>query len=84
MLKTIIALVILAFIIRILFIFQGVVSFHYDMARNAFVAEQIWKDNDLKILGPLVFSGGWNRPGSRSLPDSVSAHVLTNQDCQNS
>lgn len=42
----------MAFILRILFIPQGAVSFHYDMARDAYVAQQIWKDRDLKILGP--------------------------------
>lgn len=35
-----------------MFIFSGGVSFHYDMARDAFEARQIWKDHHLKILGP--------------------------------
>lgn len=47
-----IALVVLAFILRVLFIFQGGVSFHYDMARDAYEAQQIWKTGHLKILGP--------------------------------
>lgn len=58
MLKTIITLVILAFIIRILFIFQGGVSFHYDMARDAYEAQQIWRDHNLKILGPPTSTPG--------------------------
>lgn len=53
----IILLVILAFILRILFIFQGSVSFHYDMARDAFMALQIW-NGDLKILGPPTSTPG--------------------------
>lgn len=52
MFKIIFIIVILAFILRVLFIFSGGVSFHYDMARDAFEARQIWKDRDLKILGP--------------------------------
>lgn len=52
MLRITIVLVILAFILRILFIFQGGISFHYDMARDAFEARQIWKEGHLKILGP--------------------------------
>lgn len=48
----ILALIILAFVIRVLFVPQGAVSFHYDMARDAFIAEQIWKEHNLKIIGP--------------------------------
>lgn len=51
-------LVILAFIFRILFIFQGGVSFHYDMARDAFIAQQIWQFHDLKIIGPPTSAPG--------------------------
>lgn len=51
-------LVILAFFLRVLFVPQGSVSFHYDMARDAFVAEQIWKNYDLKILGPPTSTAG--------------------------
>ena len=51
-------LVILAFVLRILFIFQGGVSFHYDMARDAYEAEQIWKNHNLKILGPPTSTPG--------------------------
>src|SRR3989344_2586488 len=53
MLKWVIfGLVVLAFILRILFIFQGGLSFHYDMARDGFEAQQIWKNYHFKILGP--------------------------------
>ena len=58
MIKAIFVLVILAFIIRILFIYQGGVSFHYDMARDAYEAEQIWKNHDLKVLGPPTSTSG--------------------------
>ncbi len=58
MFKVIFIFVILAFLIRILFIFQGGVSFHYDMARDAFEAQQIWSDHHLKILGPPTSSPG--------------------------
>ncbi|MBI2196408.1 hypothetical protein HYU45_02230 [Candidatus Daviesbacteria bacterium] len=58
MFKTIFVLIVLAFIIRILFIFQGGVSFHYDMARDAFEAREIWKDHNLKILGPSTSTPG--------------------------
>lgn len=58
MFKTVFTFVILAFIIRILFIPQGGVSFHYDMARDAFEAQQIWKKGHLKILGPPTSTPG--------------------------
>lgn len=58
MIKVIFVLIILAFIIRILFIYQGGVSFHYDMARDAFEAQQIWKYHNLKILGPPTSTPG--------------------------
>lgn len=58
MFKLILTLVVLAFIIRILFIFQGGVSFHYDMARDAYEAQKIWKDGHLKILGPPTSTPG--------------------------
>lgn len=54
----IIILIILAFILRILFIFDGAVSFHYDMARDAFMALQIWSEGNLKILGPPTSTPG--------------------------
>ncbi len=60
MLKWGILLVILAFVLRILFIFQGGVSFHYDMSRDAFEAQQIWKGGHLKILGPPTSTPGLN------------------------
>lgn len=58
MFKAIFIFIILAFVIRVLFIFQGGVSFHYDMARDAFAAEQIWKNRHLKILGPPTSTPG--------------------------
>lgn len=58
MLKGIIFLVILGFLLRIVFIFQGGVSFHYDMSRDAFVAQQIWKEKDFKLIGPPTSTPG--------------------------
>lgn len=58
MFKAIFVLLVLAFILRILFIFQGGVSFHYDMARDAFEAEKIWENAHLKILGPPTSTPG--------------------------
>lgn len=49
---------ILAIILRTLFVWQGAVSFHYDMARDAFVAGKIWQDYDLKIIGPPTSTPG--------------------------
>lgn len=60
MLKITIVLVALAFVLWTLFIFQGGVSFHYDMARDAFEARSIWKDHHLKILGPPTSAPGLN------------------------
>ena len=54
----IVLLVFLAFLIRIIFVFQGAVSFHYDMARDAFVAKQIWMDHHLKLIGPPTSAPG--------------------------
>lgn len=56
--SSIFILIILAFLLRILFIFQGGVSFHYDMARDAYEAKQIWKSYHLKILGPPTSTPG--------------------------
>ncbi len=56
--KDILFLVTLAFILRIIFIPQGAVSFHYDMARDAFEAKQIYQDHHLKILGPPTSTPG--------------------------
>ncbi|MBI2599404.1 glycosyltransferase family 39 protein [Candidatus Daviesbacteria bacterium] len=50
--------VIASFTLRIPFIFSGSVSFHYDMARDAFVAKQIWQNYDLKIQGPPTSTVG--------------------------
>lgn len=58
MFKAIFLLIVLAFVVRILFIFEGGVSFHYDMARDAFEAREIWKDYNLKILGPPTSTPG--------------------------
>ena len=58
MFKAIFLLVILAFLLRIIFVFQNGVSFHYDMARDAFEAQQIWKDHNLKLLGPPTSTPG--------------------------
>lgn len=51
-------LIILSFALRSLFIFGGSVSFHYDMARDAFLALQIWNNFDLKIIGPPTSTPG--------------------------
>lgn len=56
--KIVLLLVVFAFILRILFIFQNGVSFHYDMARDAYEAKQIWQDFNLKILGPPTSTPG--------------------------
>lgn len=53
----VLAIVILAFSLRILYIPSGAVSFHYDMARDAFEALQIWH-GDLKIQGPPTSTPG--------------------------
>lgn len=58
MLKIAILLIFFSFILRIIFIFQGSVSFHYDMARDAFAAQQIWKEHHFKILGPPTSTPG--------------------------
>lgn len=58
MFKTVFALIVLAFVLRVLFIFQDGVSFHYDMARDAFEAAQIWQNGHLKILGPPTSTPG--------------------------
>lgn len=51
-------LLILSFILRVWFISNDSVSFHYDMARDAFVAEEIWRQKDFKILGPPTSTPG--------------------------
>lgn len=58
MIKQIILFVSAAFILRIIFIPQGALSFHYDMARDAFEAQKIWRDKDLKIQGPPTSTPG--------------------------
>lgn len=51
-------LIIFAFSLRILPLFGGFISFHFDMGRDAFIAEQIWKDFDVKIQGPATSTPG--------------------------
>lgn len=57
MFKWILIIFILAFTLRVLHIPSGAVSFHYDMARDAFTATAIW-NGDLKILGPPTSTPG--------------------------
>lgn len=57
MIKSIILLVVLSFILRSLFIYQGAVSFHYDMARDAFVVQQLLS-GDFKLQGPPTSTAG--------------------------
>lgn len=54
----ILLLITLSLVLRILFIYQGGVSFHYDMARDAYEAKQIWQNFHLKILGPPTSTPG--------------------------
>lgn len=58
MVKQIFILIVLAFLLRIAFLSQGAISFHYDMARDAFAAREIWQDHNLKILGPPTSTPG--------------------------
>ena len=51
-------LILMAFSLRILPLFQGHLSFHFDMARDAFVSEQIWRNFDVKIQGPATSTPG--------------------------
>lgn len=51
------ALFILAFVLRILYLPKLSLSFHYDMARDAYVVKQIL-GGDLKILGPPASTPG--------------------------
>lgn len=50
--------ILLAFFIRILPLFQNNLSFHFDMGRDAFIAEQIWKYHEFKLLGPPTSTQG--------------------------
>lgn len=50
-LKIPIILFVISLVLRLLPIFQNAVSFHYDMARDAFVAQKIIQ-GDFKIMGP--------------------------------
>lgn len=54
----VVLIIVFAFILRTLFVWQGAVSFHYDMARDVFVAEKILQDYDLKIIGPPTSTPG--------------------------
>lgn len=51
-------LFLMGFSIKAYISLNGWVSFHYDMARDAFVARQIWESYDLKILGPPTSTQG--------------------------
>jgi hypothetical protein len=53
-----IALLIVGLLIRVIPIFTNSISFHYDMTRDAFIAEQIYKHHDLKVLGPPTSKEG--------------------------
>ncbi len=55
---SLILLILFAFLLRIFFVFQGAVSFHYDMSRDAYVAKQIWLNHDLKLIGPPTSTPG--------------------------
>ncbi|MDP3733327.1 MAG: hypothetical protein Q8Q91_02180, partial [Candidatus Daviesbacteria bacterium] len=55
--KWILLILVLTFALRIIYIPSGAVSFHYDMARDAFIALQIW-NGDLKIQGPPTSTPG--------------------------
>lgn len=48
----------LAFGLRVIFPLQNSISFHYDMARDAFAAQEIWRDHHLKIQGPPTSTPG--------------------------
>lgn len=47
-----------AFFLRITPLFGNFLSFHFDMSRDAFIAEQIWRNFDLKIQGPATSTVG--------------------------
>jgi hypothetical protein len=51
-------LFLVAFLLRIFPLLQNNLSFHFDMSRDAFVAEQIWKNFDVKIQGPATSTAG--------------------------
>lgn len=51
-------IIILAFGIRVLPLMQNSLSFHYDMARDAFAAEEIWKNHHFKLQGPPTSTPG--------------------------
>lgn len=53
-----ILLLLVGFLIRIVPIFFDSISFHYDMTRDAFIAEQIYMHHDLKVLGPPTSKQG--------------------------
>lgn len=58
LLTSVTCIIALAFILRIIFIPSSALSFHYDMSRDAFEAQKIIKDGDLKILGPPTSTPG--------------------------
>ena len=51
------ALFILGFVLRVLFLSKGSLTFGYDQARDAFIAQEI-ASGDLKILGPPASTPG--------------------------
>lgn len=50
--------VLIAFLVRSIFLLTDSISFHYDMARDAFAVLEIWKGHHLKILGPPTSTPG--------------------------
>ncbi len=54
----ILSLILLALCLRLLPIFHNAISFHYDMGRDAFLAQEIWRDHNLKIQGPPTSTPG--------------------------
>lgn len=56
--KLIFLLVVGAFLVRVFFVFQDAVSFHFDMSRDAYQAMDIWQNKDLKLLGPSTTMPG--------------------------
>lgn len=52
------AFFVLAFLLRVWPVWLNNVSFHFDMSRDAFTIEQIWKYHHLKLLGPPSSGAG--------------------------
>lgn len=47
-----IGLMVIGWWLRVAWVWDGAVSFHYDMSRDAFLAQEIWRDHQLKVIGP--------------------------------